>query len=224
MAFRAWYDLFESLVMPFGLTNAPASFQDFTNDGLWPRPAPSYPRGASTPVQPRLGSRNRFADSLRPTGEHSSLRTRPSRSLHLLPSRENSEALARHPPARCSGCSRGRHHQTPSLMRRPKTAPAPAVVPGPHNTYSLSVRCWQRRGMTSPPATPMTDPNQPAPLSLPPLDIRFDVTRIPALTSFLRRTGLGFVRDVRNRLAKDDSEVDNLNAGPIGRLSLDLDF
>ena len=70
----------------------------------------------------------------------------------------------------------------------------------------------------------MTDPNQPVPLSLPPLDIRFDVIQIPALTTFLRRTGLGFVRDVRNRLAKDGPELYDLDVGPIGRLSLDLDF
>ena len=68
------------------------------------------------------------------------------------PSRENSKALARHPPAHYSGCSRGRHHRTPSLTRRLKTASA--VVPGPHNIYSLSVHSWRRRGMTSSPRRP----------------------------------------------------------------------
>ena len=71
---------------------------------------------------------------------------------------------------------------------------------------------------------PMTDPNRPAPLSLSPSDIRFDVAQIPALTTFLRRTSLGFIRDVRDRLAKDDPEVGDLDVGPIGRLSLDIDI
>ena len=50
------------------------------------------------------------------------------------------------------------------------------------------------------------------------------MAQIPALTTFLRRTGLGFIRDVRDRLAKDDPEVDDLDVGPIGRLSLDIDI
>ena len=78
--------------------------------------------------------------------------------------------------------------------------------------------------MTSSPMTLMTDPNRSAPLLLPPPDIRFDMDQIPALTTFLRRTGLGFIRDVRDRLAKDDPEVDDLDVGPIGRISLDIDI
>ena len=78
--------------------------------------------------------------------------------------------------------------------------------------------------MTSSLVTPMTDPNRSAPLSFPPPDIRFDMAQIPALTTFLRRTGLGFIKDVCDRLAKDDPEVDDLDIGPIGRLSLDIDI
>ena len=88
-----------------------------------------------TPAQPRPGFRPRPADSLRLIRKCSFLRTRPSRSHHLPPSRENSKALARYPPAHYSGCIRGRHHRTPSLTpsltRRPKTASA--VVPGQYN-------------------------------------------------------------------------------------------
>jgi hypothetical protein len=59
---------------------------------------------------------------------------------------------------------------------------------------------------------------------MPPLDICFDMAQIPALTTFLRRTGLGFIKDVRDRLAKDDPEVDDLDVGPIGHLSLNIDI
>ena len=129
--------------------HTPAASQGTRGPTFWPRPVPSYPRNAHTPAQPRPGLRPRSADSLRLIGKCSFLRTRPSRSHHLPPSRENSKALARHPPAHYSGCSRGGHHRAPSLTRRPKTASA--VVPGPHNIYSLSIHYWRRRGMTSSP-------------------------------------------------------------------------
>ena len=45
-----------------------------------------------------------------------------------------------------------------------------------------------------------------------------------ALITFLRRTGLDIVRDIRDRLAKGDPEDDDLDVGLIGRLSMDLDI
>ena len=42
--------------------------------------------------------------------------------------------------------------------------------------------------------------------------------------SFLRRTGLGFVKETSDGCATDDPETDDLDVGPIGHLSLDLDI
>ena len=50
------------------------------------------------------------------------------------------------------------------------------------------------------------------------------MTRFPALITFLKRTGPEFVRGMYDGLATDDSEADDLDVGPIGSLSLDLDF
>ena len=44
------------------------------------------------------------------------------------------------------------------------------------------------------------------------------------LIQFLRRTGLGFVRFVKDKLATDESEIDDIDVGSIGGLALDLDF
>ena len=56
-------------------------------------------------------------------------------------------------------------------------------------------------------------------------DIRFDMARTPELVAFLRRTGLGFVREIKDGCAKDGPEIDDIDVGLIGsRLSLDLDL
>ena len=52
----------------------------------------------------------------------------------------------------------------------------------------------------------------------------FDSRKTANLIQFLRRTGLGFVRYVKDKLATDESEIDDIDVGPIGGLSLDLDF
>ena len=62
-----------------------------------------------------------------------------------------------------------------------------------------------------PPTTPILDPSQPlSPVN----NLSFNLVYTPTLIAFLQRTGLGFVRDVRDRLATDDlPEGDNLNIG-----------
>ena len=52
----------------------------------------------------------------------------------------------------------------------------------------------------------------------------FDSRNTGNLIQFLRRTGLGFVRFVKDKLATDESEIDDIDVGPIGGLALDLDF
>ena len=52
----------------------------------------------------------------------------------------------------------------------------------------------------------------------------FDSRNTGNLIQFLRRIGLGFVRFVKDKLATDESEIDDLDVGRIGGLALDLDF
>ena len=52
----------------------------------------------------------------------------------------------------------------------------------------------------------------------------FDSRKTANLIQFLRRTGLGFVRFVKDKLATDESEIDDIDVGPIGGLFLDVDF
>ena len=52
----------------------------------------------------------------------------------------------------------------------------------------------------------------------------FDSRKTTKLIQFLRQTGQGFVRYVKDKLATDESEIDDIDVGPIGRLSLDFDF
>ena len=61
-----------------------------------------------------------------------------------------------------------------------------------------------------PPTIPTTPPG-PGQLTPPSAeDVSFDLSHTPALITFLRRPGLGFVRDVCDGLATDDPEVDDL--------------
>lgn len=62
-------------------------------------------------------------------------------------------------------------------------------------------------------------------------NLRFDDHHIAEVITFLRRTWLGFSSDVCDKILKDDLEADDLpveaddlDVGPIGDLSLDLDF
>ena len=72
--------------------------------------------------------------------------------------------------------------------------------------------------------SPATPPDQPAPAAQATPDILYDPQRIPALISFLRRTGLGFVKETSDGCATENPETDDLDVGPIGHLSLDLDI
>ena len=52
----------------------------------------------------------------------------------------------------------------------------------------------------------------------------FDSRNTGNLIQFLKLTGPGFVRFVKDKLATDESEIDDIDVGPIGGLALDLDF
>ena len=54
----------------------------------------------------------------------------------------------------------------------------------------------------------------------------FDSRKAANLIQFMRRTDLGFVRFVKDKLAtaSDNSEINDIDVGPIGGLSLDLNF
>lgn len=52
----------------------------------------------------------------------------------------------------------------------------------------------------------------------------FDNTHLPQLIIFLRRTGLGFTRDHQDGILNGDSEIEDLDVGPVGDLALDLDL
>ena len=52
----------------------------------------------------------------------------------------------------------------------------------------------------------------------------FDSRKTANLIQFLKQTGLGFVRYVKDKLETDESEIDDIDVGLIGGLSLDLDF
>ena len=58
------------------------------------------------------------------------------------------------------------------------------------------------------------------PAPIPPLTMS---VQLPMVMYFLRRTGLGFHKNLRDRLLDECSEVKGLDVGVIGPLGLDLD-
>ena len=54
--------------------------------------------------------------------------------------------------------------------------------------------------------------------------VEFDGTQTPRITTFVRRAGLGFTQTLRDGIAGDVSEVDDLDVGRIASLTLDLDI
>ena len=54
-------------------------------------------------------------------------------------------------------------------------------------------------------------------------NLRFDDARTAQVIAFLRRTGLGSSPDTHGWTLKDGPEADDLDVGPIGGLSPDLD-
>ena len=105
----------------------------------------------------------------------------------------------------------------------PNEQPTACCCGGLRTSRRLLLEPARSRNDLLPSGTPAAPPDQP---QRPPflVDIISDMTRTPALITFLRRTGLGFVKGVHDRLATDDAEVDDLDVGPIGSLSLDLNF
>ena len=61
----------------------------------------------------------------------------------------------------------------------------------------------------------------PAPASQ---TLLFEPNHLPQLVTFLRRTGLGFTQDLRDRTEDAESEVEDLDVGPIEGMTLDLDL
>ena len=57
-----------------------------------------------------------------------------------------------------------------------------------------------------------------------PSNIIYNTQYTTAIISFLRRTGLGFVRHTYKKVGNQDSEIDDIDVGPIESLSLDLDI
>ena len=64
--------------------------------------------------------------------------------------------------------------------------------------------------------------NNALPLARP--GVEFDIIQTPHTITFLRRVGLGFTRTLRDGIADDLSEADDLDAGRIASLTLDLDI
>ena len=58
----------------------------------------------------------------------------------------------------------------------------------------------------------------------PATDITYNTTYTTAVISSLKRTGLGFSRDFCDKALEDESEIDDIDVGPIGSLSLDIDL
>ena len=58
----------------------------------------------------------------------------------------------------------------------------------------------------------------------PPSNIIYNTQYTTAVISFLKRTGLGFTRYVQDKSRNDPSENEDVDVGPIGSLSLDLDI
>ena len=58
----------------------------------------------------------------------------------------------------------------------------------------------------------------------PPPNTIFNNSYAPAIISFMKRTGLGFTRYVRDKSSDNLSENKDIDVGPIGSLSLDLDI
>ena len=54
--------------------------------------------------------------------------------------------------------------------------------------------------------------------------LSFDSRKTANLIQFLRRPGLGFVRYVKDKLATDESKINDIDVGPIRGRSLVLDF
>ena len=55
-------------------------------------------------------------------------------------------------------------------------------------------------------------------------NIIYDIQYTTAIISFLKRTGLGFTRNTHDKLSDEESEIDNIDVGPIRSLSIDLDI
>lgn len=52
----------------------------------------------------------------------------------------------------------------------------------------------------------------------------FDDTLLSQLITYLRSAGLGFARDLRDVILNEDPEIEDLDVGPIGNLTPDLDL
>lgn len=55
-------------------------------------------------------------------------------------------------------------------------------------------------------------------------NFRFEPIHLPRLVTFLRRTGPGFSRDLRDKTRDTELEVEDLDVGLIGDMALDLDL
>ena len=55
-------------------------------------------------------------------------------------------------------------------------------------------------------------------------NIIYNTQHTTAIISFLKRTGLGFTRNTGDKVSNQESEIDDIDVGPIGSLLLDLDI
>ena len=55
-------------------------------------------------------------------------------------------------------------------------------------------------------------------------NIIYDTQHTTSIISYLKRTGLGFTRNTHNKLSNEEPEIDDIDVGPIGGLSIDLDI
>ena len=55
-------------------------------------------------------------------------------------------------------------------------------------------------------------------------NIIYNTQHTTAIISFLKRTGLGFTRNPGDKVSNQESEIDDIDVGPIGSLLLDLDI